>query len=142
MLSRIARWIQNGQVQRYIVGLVLGGAVIFLVASRSHRPTFVYREVAGGVELRADPGEGIAGSNAHFRWDLDGDGEPDRRPGATGDDGFVDDAVMVVRPGDLGSEVTLWIDSPLAGKVAITRDIRLGHGSATGQPGAATSENR
>jgi NADH-quinone oxidoreductase subunit L len=140
MLSRIARWVQNGQVQRYIVGLVLGGALIFLVASRRHEPTFVYREVAGGVELRADPGEGIAGAGTHFRWDIDGDGEPDRV--GPGDDAFVEDKVLVVRPGDLGSTVTLWIESPLAGKtITVTRDITLGQ-AAPAAPSAHAPEHQ
>jgi hypothetical protein len=137
MLSRIARWVQNGQVQRYIVGLVIGGAVIFFATSRSHQPTFTYREVPGGVELRAEPGEGIAGAGTHLRWDVDGDGAPDRV--GPGTEELVSDKVLVVRPGDLGSQVTLWIESPLAGKtITVTRDITLGQPAA----GAAPSENR
>jgi NADH-quinone oxidoreductase subunit L len=155
MMSRIARWVQNGQVQRYIVGLVIGGAVIFLIASRAHQPTFSYRAVPGGVELRAEPGEGIAQSGAHYRWDVDGDGAPDRKlgaaPDAAGDDAFVSDQVIVVREGDLGSTVTVWIESPLLGKtVTVTRDIELGDlgpaaaPAATGQAptGQPTMETR
>ena len=114
--SRILRWVQNGQVQRYIVGLVLGAAAIFFFASRGHSPTFSYREVPGGIELRAEPGAGLIGHGATFEWDLDGDGRPDPNPaapaGATGEAALLTAPVLTVHPGDLGSQVTLWIKTP------------------------------
>ncbi|MEZ4367630.1 MAG: NADH-quinone oxidoreductase subunit L [Kofleriaceae bacterium] len=123
-LSRIAQWLQNGQVQRYLAGIVLGGAVIFFVTTSRQHPTFSYRWIGGGeLELRAEPGEGLAGVGTKLRWDLDGDGRPDTRPGT---ELFVDDPVLRVRAGEVGAKVTLWIDSGIdRGRVAITRTITL-----------------
>src|SRR5207302_2000790 len=113
ILSRISRWVQNGQVQRYIVGMVLGAAAIFYLASRGHSPTFSYKTVPAGVQLEAEPGAGLAGVGVTYRWDLDGDGVPDKKPEATDktppEQAFVDAPVLTVRPGDLGSKVTLWV---------------------------------
>jgi NADH-quinone oxidoreductase subunit L len=113
ILSRLSRWVQNGQVQRYIVGIVLGAAAIFFFATRGHKPDIGIRAVPAGVELKALPGAGLASVGVTFRWDLDGDGLPDRKPDATAatkpDDAFVDAPVLVVKPGDIASQVTLWI---------------------------------
>jgi NADH-quinone oxidoreductase subunit L len=123
LLSRLSRWVQNGQVQRYIVGMVLGAAAIFFFVARGHAPTFSFKEVPAGVELRAEPGAGLAGVGATYRWDLDGDGQQDRKPGAKPDDtsdaAFVSDPVLTVKAGDLAaSGVTLWI-TPAGARSAI-----------------------
>jgi NADH:ubiquinone oxidoreductase subunit 5 (subunit L)/multisubunit Na+/H+ antiporter MnhA subunit len=57
--SRVSRWVQNGQVQRYLVGVVFGAALIFWWTSRNDHPSFSYREVPGGIEFRAEPGHGL-----------------------------------------------------------------------------------
>ncbi|MCE9577807.1 MAG: NADH-quinone oxidoreductase subunit L [Deltaproteobacteria bacterium] len=131
LFSRLMRWVQNGQVQRYIVGMVVGAAAIFFFVSRGHSPTFSYKEVPAGVELRAEPGEGLAGVGATYQWDLDGDGQPDRKPGAKPDAtdaaAFVSDPVLTVKAGDLAaSGVTLWIKPPGGKKaVSVTRAIQF-----------------
>jgi NADH-quinone oxidoreductase subunit L len=120
ILSRISRWVQNGQVQRYIVGIVVGAAAIFFFASRGHHAGISYRAVPAGIELKAEPGAGLSGVGVTYRWDLDGDGVPDKKPGATpqtpDDQAFLDQPVLVVKPGDLASQVTLWIRPQNGGK--------------------------
>jgi hypothetical protein len=140
MFSRIAGWVQNGQVQRYLVGIVVGAALVFFLTGRKVQPTFSIQLVDGKVELRARPGEGIAKVGTTYRWDLDGDGAPDLRPGR-GPTDFVDDEVVLARPGELGAKVTLWIDGGVSKSVVVTRVIELGklHDAGAGKPVATSA---
>lgn len=120
--SRISRWIQNGQVQRYLVGLVLGAAAIFLWTSRTDHPSFSYKAVPGGIEFRAEPGHGLR-KGAAVQWDFDGDGQPD--PGETA-------PVVVKKAGDVAGRVTMFMSDPVWGKknkpddrVRVTRAVKL-----------------
>jgi NADH-quinone oxidoreductase subunit L len=117
LFGRVSRWIQNGNIQRYLVGFVIGAAAIVVVTDCHRRPTFSYRfEGTNGemLHLRAEPGAGIAGSGAKMRWDVDGDGVPDHE----GKD-------ITVRSGEAAAKVTLYIDDPISQKtVPITRAIR------------------
>ena len=84
----------------------------------------------GGIELKADPGAGLAGVGVTYRWDLDGDGVPDRKPDATAKTppelAFIDSSVLTVRPGDIGSSVTLWVRPAGGGKgVTVTRSLEF-----------------
>ncbi len=130
MFSRIVRWVQNGQVQRYLVGVVLGAAAIFLVTDCKRHPTFVYREVDGWIELQAQPGEGISSAHVKLRWDLDGDSKPDVDESSP--DGFRSQPRQRVRSGEVGSQVTLWIEDPVSHKtIPVTRAIRLANGASS-----------
>ncbi|MBK7538373.1 MAG: NADH-quinone oxidoreductase subunit L [Myxococcales bacterium] len=132
MFSRIARWVQNGQVQRYLVGVVLGAAAIFLITDCRRAPTFAYREIGGWIELVAKPGEGIASASAKLRWDLDGDSKPD--VDQSGVEGFRSAATQRVLAGEVGSKVTLWIEDPVTKEtITVTREIRLAQ--PAGAPG-------
>ena len=117
LFGRVSRWIQNGNIQRYLVGFVIGAAAIVLVTDCHRRPTFSYRfegPTGGTLHLRAEPGAGIAGAGAKMRWDVDGDGVPDHE----GKD-------ITVRAGEAAAKVTLYIDDPISQKtVPITREIR------------------
>jgi NADH-quinone oxidoreductase subunit L len=117
LFGRVSRWIQNGNVQRYLVGFTIGAAAIVLVTDCHRHPTFDYRfEGANGemLHLRAQPGAGIASAGAKLRWDIDGDGKPD-----------IEGKDVTVRAGDVGARVTLYIDDPITQKTeVITRDIR------------------
>jgi NADH-quinone oxidoreductase subunit L len=104
--SRISRWIQNGMVQRYLVGVVIGTAAIFLWTSRADHPGFTWKAVPAGVEFTAEPGNGLR-KDSLVQWDFDGDGTPDE--GATG-------RVIVKRPGEIGSRVTLYVSDPVWGE--------------------------
>jgi NADH-quinone oxidoreductase subunit L len=117
LFGRLSRWVQNGQVQRYLVGVVVGAALVFGVTQCHQKPSFSYRLVGNDVELHAEPGAGVAGNKAKVRWDVDGDGQPD--PG-------LDSADIKVRAGDVGAHVTLWIDDPVSQKtVTVTRVIKF-----------------
>jgi NADH-quinone oxidoreductase subunit L len=117
LFSRVSRWVQNGQVQRYLSGVVVGGALVFWVTNCHNKPTFEYALSAKGDQLvlHALPGAGVAGATAKLRWDLDGDGKPDHE-GPT----------VTVRPGDVGGKVTLWIDDQVNHEtIEVTREIKL-----------------
>jgi NADH-quinone oxidoreductase subunit L len=117
LFGRVSRWIQNGNIQRYLVGFVIGAAGIVVITDCHRRPSFDYKfEGPNGemLHLRAEPGAGIAGAGAKLRWDIDGDGVPDHE----GRD-------ITVRSGDAAGKVTLYIDDPISQKtVPITREIR------------------
>ena len=122
--SRISRWFQNGQVQRYLLGLVVGAAGVFLVTDCHRKTTFTCRVIGDQVEFRADPGAGIAGSSAKLTWDFDGDGQPDRDPRDAKK--LITDPVVLVRTGDVGAKATLWITDPISHKTTmITKVIEL-----------------
>jgi NADH-quinone oxidoreductase subunit L len=117
LFGRLSRWVQNGQVQRYLVGVVVGAALVFGVTQCHQKPSFSDRLVGNDVEFHAEPGAGVAGNKAKVRWDVDGDGQPD--PG-------LDSADIKVRAGDVGAHVTLWIDDPVSQKtVTVTRVIKF-----------------
>jgi NADH-quinone oxidoreductase subunit L len=100
LFGRIARWVQNGQVQRYLAGIVIGAALVFLVSRCQQETAFDYKFEGNMVRLTAAPGEGVS-SLAKIEWDLDSDGQID----ATGSE------ITRVR-GDVGT-VTMWIEDPI-----------------------------
>jgi NADH-quinone oxidoreductase subunit L len=126
LLGRISRWVQNGQVQRYLAGLVVGAALVFFIADFRTKPTFEYNfdDHTGMVKLEAKPGQGILTSNAKLGWDLDNDGNPD--PGRT-------EPVLELRAGDIpSSTVTLFIEDPISRKTEkVTRTLDLGSSEET-----------
>jgi NADH-quinone oxidoreductase subunit L len=103
LFGRISRWVQNGQVQRYLVGIVIGAALVFLVAQWEHEITFEYEidEAARTVKLTADPGGGLS-TLGKVEWDLNSDGEID----AVGPE-------VTARRGEVGT-VTMWIEDPIS----------------------------
>jgi len=134
LFGRVSRWFQNGQVQRYLGGLVLGAAAVFLVSDCRSKPTFDYELRGNEVTLRARPGAGIMTSTSKVAWDLDNDGQPDRDP-ATG--AVIDAQELTVRAGDLGSSVTLFIDDPITRKrVAVTRRLAQPAAAAPAREGS------
>jgi NADH-quinone oxidoreductase subunit L len=123
LLSRLSRWFQNGQVQRYLFGLVIGAGAVFAVTDCRHHTGLSYRQVGESIELRAEVGSGISGNNAQITWDINGDGVVDTIPGANENQSA---AVITVPAGDVGSKVTAWIVDPVSRKtITVTRDIRL-----------------
>jgi len=76
-VGKFARFLQNGQVHRYLVGLVVGGALIFYFASKPS-VSFKYVQVnANQVEFTPDIGTGLDSKGATISFDLDFDGEAD-----------------------------------------------------------------
>ncbi|MGE0869564.1 MAG: NADH-quinone oxidoreductase subunit L [Kofleriaceae bacterium] len=123
LFSRISRWFQNGQVQRYLAGLVVGAALVFAVTDCHQKPTFDYELEGSVLKLHAEPGAGIIGSRTKLSWDVDGDGKPDVDP-ATGQP--YDGVDLAVRYGDTRGKVTLFIEDPVSHKTeVITRPIRI-----------------
>ncbi|HWO20909.1 MAG TPA: NADH-quinone oxidoreductase subunit L [Kofleriaceae bacterium] len=105
LFGRLARWIQNGQVQRYLAGIVVGAALVFLVSRCQEETSFDYAFEGELVRLTAAPGEGIS-SLVKIEWDLDSDGTID----AAG-------AELTRVRGDVGT-VTMWVED------SITRERR------------------
>ena len=131
MFGRIARWLQNGQVQRYLLGVVVGAALVFAVTAYRHNPGFSYREIGEHVvELRAEPGEGIAGAGCKLAWDFDSDGKVDEHVPQG-------ERVIQVTDGTVSGATTLIMDCPFGGKSSVSRVIRLSH-----DPAATTQEWR
>jgi NADH-quinone oxidoreductase subunit L len=121
LFGRLSRWVQNGQVQRYIAGVVVGAALVFAISDCGRKPTFSYKLSDGEYEFTAEPGAGVGGANARLRWDLDGNGVADTD--ASGNP--LDAPVVKLRAGEVGSHVTLWVEDPISRKtVQVTREIR------------------
>ena len=164
LLGRVSRWFQNGQIQRYLVGLIVGAAAVFFVTDCHRKPSFDYELLPDGqIHLHALPGSGLVGETAKLEWDLDGDGQPDQRyaacdvtingkittkqptevpqgncatectraaQGVTCTSKpvfvFVSDKDIIRRAGDIGGEVTLWVEDPIKGETEkVTRTIVL-----------------
>jgi NADH-quinone oxidoreductase subunit L len=124
LAGRVSRWFQNGQVQRYLTGLVIGAAAVFFVTDCKTKQSFEYVRKGDLLELHASSGVGIAGRPTSIKWDITGDGVagPDDVDAAgkplVGPD-------VVVRAADVrGAEVTLLIEDAMTRKVeSITRVI-------------------
>ncbi|HEY5923830.1 MAG TPA: NADH-quinone oxidoreductase subunit L [Kofleriaceae bacterium] len=121
LFGRLSRWVQNGQVQRYLAGVVVGAALVFFIADCGRKPDFTYKLVNNEYEFRAEAGAGVGGANAKLRWDLDGNGIDDID--ASGNP--LDAPVVKIREGEVGTYVTLKIEDPITRKpVTITKRIR------------------
>jgi hypothetical protein len=121
LFGRLSRWFQNGQVQRYLGGVVVGAALVFFASDCGRKPSFGYRLVGQEYQFHADPGAGLGGVKAKLRWDLDGNGRPD----VDKDGKLLDTPDVKIRAGEVGSHVTLWIDDPISRKtIEITQEVR------------------
>ncbi len=124
VFGRISRWIQNGQVQRYLTGVIVGGALVFFVTNWHRSATFDYKIVGDQIELHALPGAGIIEKTATYEWDLDGDGRGDNDP-ITGEK--LTKQIVTLRYGNIPSaNVTLIITDPVSNEVStVTRTIAV-----------------
>ena len=139
LFGRVSRWFQNGQVQRYLSGLVVGGALVFFVSDCRTNPGFEYELVGDRIHLTAKPGSGIIGATSKVRWDIDGDGVADKDP-ATGE--LYSTPELYVLYGDTGTNVTLFIDDPVKRTtLVIKRAIKL-PAEAVNDPQAAVTEGK
>jgi NADH-quinone oxidoreductase subunit L len=122
IFGRVSRWFQNGNVQRYLVGVVVGGALVFFITDCHHKATFDYTVVGNQIQLRADTGGGILGSAAHIHWDLDGDGQPDHDPKQPSE--LLDQREVTVTGYD--GPITMWVEDPITRReTKVTRNINL-----------------
>jgi NADH-quinone oxidoreductase subunit L len=130
IFSRISRWFQNGNVQRYLVGVVVGGALVFLMTDCRHKATFHYKMVGNQLQLHADPGAGIEGARARITWDLDGDGQKDKDPERPGELLTKRDVTVTGYDGP----ITMWVEDPITHKeVRVTKTISLNVGQLKAQ---------
>jgi len=120
--GRISRWFQNGNVQRYLVGVVVGGALVFAITDCHPKATFTYKLVGNQLQLHAEPGDGIAGATAKIYWDLDGDGKPDSDPAKPGQ--LLDRREVTVT--GYSGPITMWVQDPITRKeLKVTQTINL-----------------
>jgi len=128
IFGRVSRWFQNGNVQRYLVGVVVGGALVFFMTDCRDKATFTYKRVGNQLQLHAEPGSGIEGSSAKITWDLDGDGQPDKDAA-----GNLIEKRDVTVTGDPGP-ITMWVEDPVTHKeIKITQTIHSNAGAAEAQ---------
>jgi hypothetical protein len=121
IFGRISRWFQNGNVQRYLVGVVVGGALVFFMTDCHQKPTFEYQIVGNQLQLHALPGSGIIGAGARIYWDLDGDGKKDNEPGT---DKLLNKRDVTVT--GYNGPITMWVEDPITRReVKVTRTISL-----------------
>jgi NADH-quinone oxidoreductase subunit L len=126
IFGRMSRWFQNGNVQRYLTGVVVGGALVFLMTDCRHKATFDYKIVGNQLQLHAQPGSGIVGANARIYWDLDGDGQKDKDPASPGKLLDKHDVTVVGYNGP----ITMWVEDPITRReVKVTQTINLNVGT-------------
>jgi NADH-quinone oxidoreductase subunit L len=121
VVGRLARWFQNGYVQRYLVAVLVGAAAIVYLASRTPAD-FRYQVVAPlTVEFEADAGAGPGAQNASVQWDFDGDGQVDST-GARATHPF---------PEARSYDVTMWLTDGVFGKTRkVTKSVAVGGGES------------
>jgi len=131
--SRISRWFQNGQVQRYLTGLVVGAALVFVVTDCNTKQSFEFERKGDQLELRATMGAGIAGKASKLTWDITGDGIADADP-VTGKP--LEGATIKVNAADVtSSSVTLIIEDAVTRKtIRVSREV-AGPGDEVAEPG-------
>jgi NADH-quinone oxidoreductase subunit L len=118
IVGRVSRWFQNGNVQRYLVGVTVGGALVFLFTDCGHKASFDYKLVGNQLVLHAEPGDGIDGATAKVYWNLNGGDEKDMSP-------------ELVNKRDLtvtayGGPITMIVVDPITGReTKVTRMIDL-----------------
>ena len=71
------RRVQNGQVQRYLAAILVGGALIFFFASRPAIHVQYEQTQGYAVSFEAVIDAGPASVGAEVEWDFDGDGSAD-----------------------------------------------------------------
>jgi NADH-quinone oxidoreductase subunit L len=136
IFGRISRWFQNGNVQRYLVGVVVGGALVFLMTDCHKKPSFTYKIVGNQLQLHAEPGTGIMGARARIHWDLDGDGVADKDPvkDPANPDHLLDKRDVTVT--GYNGPITMWVEDPVTRReVKVTQTINL-NVAAPGSQGA------
>jgi NADH-quinone oxidoreductase subunit L len=122
LFGRISRWFQNGNVQRYVAGLVVGAAAVFFVTDCKTKQSFEYERKGDEIELHANVGQGVIGKTSRLMWDLNSDGTQDRDVKGNPAEG----PDVVVRASDVGTEVTLIIEDPVTRKTQkVSRRIEL-----------------
>jgi len=138
IFGRIARWFQNGQVQRYMVGLVLGGALILYFATRP-KADFDWEQVdTMTVQFEADVGKGPGSDGAQVTFDFDDDGAPDFTATWKKGDPPVVTTWSFSRAGDHDVSMTL-TDAVFKKKATVEKTVSLEEAPAAQQAATAAS---
>jgi NADH-quinone oxidoreductase subunit L len=74
--GRVARWFQNGQIQRYLVALLIGLVLVFFFTNRGGAD-FTYQVRGPGLVAFEVESGGPGSTGAEIEWDFDGDGRVD-----------------------------------------------------------------
>jgi NADH-quinone oxidoreductase subunit L len=114
LFGRLSRWFQNGQVQRYLAGVIIGAAAVFLVTDCHRHPGFEIRRAHDQLKLHAEPGAGVAGAKAVLHWHLDGSTDCAKDKGTPGQP-----ADLTIRAGDAGASIALCIEDAIAKKTVV-----------------------
>jgi NADH-quinone oxidoreductase subunit L len=75
--GRLARAYQNGDVQRYLLAMLIGLAAIVYFATRSDGGFTAVEEPGHTMRFAADVGDGVERKGAKIEWDFTGDDRPD-----------------------------------------------------------------
>jgi len=143
LFGRITRWFQNGQVQRYMVGLVLGGALILFFATRPDAD-FDWQQVDTlTVQFEADVGKGPGSNGAEVSFDFDDDGTADFTATWKKGDPPVVTTWSFSRPGEHDVSMTLkdavFKKTGTVEKTVVVEEAS-GHGEAAAVEKAATTD--
>jgi NADH-quinone oxidoreductase subunit L len=76
-VGRVTRVWQNGDVQRYLLAMLIGLAAILWLATRGDASFTVAEEAGLTLRFQADVGDGVDKAAARVEWDFDGDGTID-----------------------------------------------------------------
>jgi NADH-quinone oxidoreductase subunit L len=124
LFGRVARWFQNGQVQRYMVGLVIGGALILFFVTRPDVDFDWHQVDTLTVEFEADVGKGPGSDGAEVAFDFDQDGAPDFTATWNKGDPPVVTQWSFSRPGE--HEVSMWLtDAVFEKKGSVTQTVTI-----------------
>jgi hypothetical protein len=77
LIGRLARAWQNGDVQRYLLAMLIGLAAIVYFATRTGGSFSTVEEPGNTVRFSADVGDGVERKGAKVEWDFTGDDRPD-----------------------------------------------------------------
>jgi hypothetical protein len=79
LFGRLGRLVQNGDVQRYLLVMLLGGVAILWLASRQETGIAAEPDAPGStvMKLRAELGQGLERTGSDVEWDFDNDGKKD-----------------------------------------------------------------
>ncbi|HWM88008.1 MAG TPA: NADH-quinone oxidoreductase subunit L [Kofleriaceae bacterium] len=133
VFGRVARWFQNGQVQRYMVGLVVGGALVVFFATRSQADFDWWQTAPLTIELEADVGSGPGSDGAIAEFDFDGDGRADWTGTWKKGEPPLHVTWTFSRPGQ--HEVTMWLtDSVFDQKGEVTETVTVDETAPAPEP--------
>jgi NADH-quinone oxidoreductase subunit L len=139
MVGRVVRWFQNGQVQRYMVALVVGAALIFFFATRSQADFDWWQSEPLTIDFEADVGHGPGSDGAVAEFDFDHDGRPDWSGTWKRGDQPLTTRWTFSRAGQ--HEVTMWVtDMVFKKRGEVTRTVTVDADPVAAAPASAPDD--